>query len=261
MGEERKVENHGGEVAKGVYRITPETTGTGRFLESIPAGDVPIYLVIDYKDGKLTDQIQAAMDDFGGVQTVVAVDTGGDALYRTSVDDQTKATPDQDLASLKAMSKLQGVKIYSLELAVGVDSPPYAGEVLAAAGAQFFKFDEKQKEQILKIYTKWEMDGSNPNRYGKTPFAWQAALHDKVGKVKLPLPEHLVNDPRNPWNPIVMITHKMAGCYVMDLHKHLAAIQSETKKSVYHLPTDYKDRTPGSLKDKGALGKGGTLTR
>jgi len=113
MGEERSVQNHGGEVAPGVFRITPQTTGSGRFVEFIPADRLPVYLIIDRGDGSLTAQIEAALTDFGGVDTVVAVDTGGDSLYRTTVTDATKATPDQDIASLKAVNALRGPRLLS----------------------------------------------------------------------------------------------------------------------------------------------------
>ncbi len=249
MGVERTVEHHGGEIADGVYRITPETTGSGRFFESIPATGTPTYLVVDKKDGRLTDQIQAALTNFGGVQSIVALDTGGDALYRASVSDQTKATPDQDLASLKAVSQLRDTKLYSMIMAPGVDTPDDYREVLQSAQAHYMSFDEAEKARIFETYKEFEMDGSNPDRYGKTSLAWQAALRGERGSVRLPLPDHVVNDPRNPWNPYVNITEEMAGAYVMDVEKHISAIQ-HPKKS--RLPADYKARDADSLRNLGA---------
>lgn len=224
IGEERTVNNHGGEVARGVVRILPETTGSGRFLESIPAGKLPVYLVIDYKDGKLHEQIQSALNDFGGVDTVIGIDTGGDSLYRTTVSDATKATPDQDLESLKAICRLEGQSVFSYVVAKGIDSPDYADHVLSQARAIPINFLETEKQRILDLYAEFEMDGSHPDRYGKTPFAWQAALRGETGTVRLPLPEKIINDPRNPWNPYVNVTPEMARCYVMRAEDHLNAI-------------------------------------
>ena len=249
MDEKRTVENHGGEVIDGVYRITPETTGSGRFLEHIPASDMPVYLVVDKKDGRLTEQIQAAISDFGGVQSVIGVDTGGDCLYRASISDQTTATPDQDLASLEAIGKLRDAKLYSMVLAPGIDTPDYYPEILQAAQARQITFDDTEKARILQIYKDFEMDGSNPKRYGKTPFAWQAALRGERGVTRLPIPEHLVNDARNPWNPYVNITDEMEGAYLMDVEKHLAAIQQPQKS---HLPAGHTPRDAKSLKNLGA---------
>ncbi|MBI3441990.1 MAG: hypothetical protein HY052_09380 [Proteobacteria bacterium] len=211
------------------FRITPETTGSGRFLESIPADKVPMYLVIDAKDGRLQEQIQAALDDFGKVDTVIDVDTGGDCLYRTGVTDATKATPDQDLESLRAVSGLKVKTLLSCVIAKGVDSPDYADEVLTQAKAQKITFSDEQKVHIFALYKEFELDGSNPNRYGKTPFAWQAALRGETGRVRIPLPDKVVNDAKNPWNPYVNITPEMAGGYVMKVSDHLRAIILQNK--------------------------------
>lgn len=224
MGEDRTIDNHGGEVARGVFRVLPESTGSGRFLESIPAHLVRMYSVIDYKDERLSQQIQAALDDFGGIETIVAVDTGGDCLYRTSVEDSTKATPDQDLDSLNAINLLDRFNRQSCVIAKGIDSPDYADDILRQAEARAVEFTADERARILSLYKEFQMDGSHPDRYGKTPFAWQAALRGETGQVRLPLPDKVVNDPRNPWNPYVTITAEMAGCHVMDVRKHLAAI-------------------------------------
>lgn len=224
IGDKRTVANHGGEVAKGVFRIKSETTGSGRFLENIPADKLSVYLVIDAKDGRLHEQLQAAIDNFGCVDTVIDVDTGGDCLYRTSVADASKATPDQDLESLKAVSNLNVPNLYSCVIAKGIDSPEYADEILSQAKAKYFTFSDEQKKRILSLYKEFELDGSNPDRFGKTPFAWQAALRGEVGPVTLPLPDKVVHDLRNPWNPHVNITSEMAGGYLMTVREHLYAI-------------------------------------
>lgn len=224
MGESRTVQNHGGEVSPGVFRIKPETTGSGRFFENLPAERWPMYLVVDSKNGRLREQMQAALDDFGGVDTVVDVDTGGDCLYRTSFFDATQATPDQDLESLIAVSGLNAPNLLSCVIAVGIDAPDYADEILRLANARLVHFSPSQRDHILGLYREFELDGSNETRYGKTPFAWQAALRGETGRIRLPLPDRVVNDPRNPWDPYVVITPEMAGGYVMDVHDHLCAL-------------------------------------
>lgn len=224
MNETRSVSNHGGEVESGVFRINPDTQGSGRFLEHLPASRWPTYLVVDSKDGRLRAQMQAAIDDFGGVDTVVDVDTGGDCLFRTSMGDCVISTPDQDLESLVAVSGLEASNLLSCVIAMGVDSPDYADEILQLARAETVHFTPSERDLILSLYREFELDGSNPDRYGKTPFAWQAALRGERGRIRLPLPDHLVNHPTNPWDPYVEITPEMAGAFVMTVENHLNAL-------------------------------------
>ncbi len=232
MGEDRTVSNHGGEIFPGVFRIGPETTGSGRFLENLLADRVPTYLVIDAQDGRMPSQIQAVLDDMRDqngvtIDTLVGVDTGGDALYRTTVHDQSRATPDQDLRSLKHLVSFTstGLNCLSYIIAKGVDSPPYADEVLQKAGAQYAALDAEQAQFVLDTYQCIQLNGSHDQRYGKTPFAWQAALRGETGKIRLPLPDHVVYHSTNPWNPWVTIGSDAAGVYMMQMENHLAALQ------------------------------------
>ena len=229
VGGKRTVDNHGGEVGgagSNVFRMTPETTGSGRFLEFLPAAYLPTYLVIDSQDGRLTDQIQMVLDDFGATDTVIAIDTGGDALYRIEQAKNVvgKTTPDQDISSLLALSNLKSIGLYSGIVAKGIDTPNYADDVLKAAEARYITLSDAQIETVLGLYERFELDGSNPDRYGKTPFAWQASLKGQTGQVRIPLPDHAVNHPTNPWNPIVNVDPDTAGVYVMELFKHVRAI-------------------------------------
>ncbi len=225
IGEVRTVADHGGEVADGIYRVTPATTGSGRFLESIPAElGLPTYLVIDRQDGTLTDRLRAVLKDFGGVDAVYGVDTGGDCLCRQSVADRTRATPDQDLASFRAIAELGVPRSYSLIVAPGVDSPPYASEIVAAARARQVFLSRKETDAVLSLYRDIGMDGSDDSRIGKTALAWQAALAGKRGSVRLSLPDRLVNDPVNPWNPVVTVSAEMAGAWIMRVADHLRAL-------------------------------------
>ena len=231
IGGDRTVIDHGGEVSypnSGVYRIEKDTKGSGRFLENLAANDLPSYLIIDNEDGRLRQQIQLVMFDFKNVDTVIGVDTGGDALYKVeqAEDIQGKTTPDQDICSLLALARVKNVDLYSVIVAKGVDTPPYADEVLKKANADYIELEEDQINKVLNLYKKYELDGSNENLYGKTPFAWQAALRGEIGKVKIPLPESVINHPTNPWNPIVNIEKDTRGIYIMKVEEHVKAISS-----------------------------------
>jgi len=96
-------------------------------------------------------------------------------------------------------------------------------------------FNEDEKKESLRLYGEVQRlldervksnGGETPALIGKTPLAGQAALRGERGMIRLPIPDRYVNDPKNPWNPVVNITDEMAGAYVMDLNKHLEAIQS-----------------------------------
>lgn len=233
LGEERTVENHGGEIFPGVFKVMEHSTGSGRFLENIPVADgLPVYLVIDHQNGKLAEQIQAVVKHVGGTDQILAVDTGGDALHRNVGADNAKATPDQDLRVLEALKNVK-LPVSTVEIAVGVDTPDDGREVLSVANAVFYHPNTEESKEILDIYKRWEIDGTNETRYGKTPFAWQAALRGETGFVTLPLPLRVVLDRKNPWDPFVNISESMAGIFIMTLENHLKAIsRSELRMNI-----------------------------
>jgi hypothetical protein len=211
-----------------VFRILPESTGSGRFLENLPADEVPMYLVFDKLDDGLGPRLQAALDDAGSPEYAIAVDTGGDALYRTTVADAVRSTPDQDLRVLKQLPQLN-CKVYSIELAVGVDSPSYAADVLKDADAKYITFSDLGTQvitvtSIIARYKKWNMKAGG--WLGKTPLAWSAALNGNVGLTVLDIPTSRVLG-SNPWNPFVYTDRVMAGGFIMDVEKHLLAIGVE----------------------------------
>jgi hypothetical protein len=224
IAQDRVVQNHGGEIYPGVYRVTSQTSGSGRFLENIPAADLPVYLVIDDQKRDLTTKIEVVLAYCGGLDTLIAVDTGGDALSSAAGQDQSKATPDQDIRSLRAIGELRGLNTFSAIVACGVDAPEDALQVLSRARADYYDPSPEEKELILLQYQQWEMDGSNPTRFGKTPFAWQMALKAQFGYQVLPLPTLVVLDTVNPWNPFVLVSPSMQGMYFMHLSDHLRSI-------------------------------------
>lgn len=225
VGETRTVENHGGEIHDGVYAITTHTTGSGRFLENIVAAEAPTYLVIEKEGADLTEQINAALQHAGGVDTVIAIDTGGDALHSTGGQEISRATPDQDLRVLRALYQLPGsVNKVSCEIAVGIDSPPEAETTLGNAVARYYEPTPEDVSVILDSYRRWRMDGSNPTRFGKTALAWQTALKGDTGIRDTGLPTNVVLDQGNPWRPFVPIQPAMKGLFIMSLENHLRSI-------------------------------------
>ena len=238
-GEDRTVVQHGGEIVPGVFRILPEATGSGRFLENLPADRLPVYLVLDRLDGQLLTQITAALDDFGGAEVLVAVDTGGDALHRVPSasgdpadaqapgQDAVRSTPDQDLRVLETLNGLSatrpGMSLLTIELAVGVDSPDYAEAILQEAAAKLVSFDEAVSRRILARYAEWRSKVSG-GWLGKTPLAWSKALNGEYGFGVLDIPVKRVVDQNNPWNPFVQVDVVMAGGFVMAIADHMAAI-------------------------------------
>jgi len=222
----RTIENHGGEIAPGVFLVLPTSTGSGRFLENLPAEVFPTYLVIDEQNGTLAARLRAALAHAGQPDTIVAVDTGGDALFSEKVEEGARATPDQDLRVLNTLAGLKEFKVLTAEVAVGVDSPNNAQDVLRNAGAAYWDLDAGMKAQILQSYRHWGMDGTDDNRYGKTPLSWQLALSNQNGLQTLNLPTQIVVERSNPWNPFVVIQDSMKGIFIMDLHRHLNAIGS-----------------------------------
>ena len=231
IGGQRTIQGHGGEIAPGVYKILPTTTGSGRFLENLPSSSVPVFLVLDAEDGTLTEKIKAVVTHVGGADTVVSVDTGGDALHMTGgTSDVARATPDQDLRVLLALNDI-GTPVVTAEVATGVDSPRYAQQVLGKANARFYQLSDIEKERVFAKYRDWQMDGApdgiKKGNYGKTPFAWQKALHGATGWQCLPLPEGIVLDNKNPWDPFVFISKSVEGIFFMDLKDHLKAIQDK----------------------------------
>lgn len=226
IGEARTVQNHGGELIDGVFKVLPNSSGSGRFLENLPADQVPMYLIVDHQNGTLTDRMQTLVNRLGGADLLIAVDTGGDALYpvAANADEPGRATPDQDLRVLQAFSKLKNSTLFSAIVATGVDSPVDAETVLKNAGAKYYSLSKKETEQVLQNYRAWQMDGSSDNRYGKTAFAWQLALSGKLGLQTMPLPERVVVDKTNPWNPFIIIDDTMGGIFFMQLEGHIKVL-------------------------------------
>ncbi|NUS74401.1 MAG: hypothetical protein HOQ05_13535 [Corynebacteriales bacterium] len=228
----RTVINPDGELASGhVHEISEQHRGSGRFLEHVPAGDQRMFLVIDDPAVDLAQSLRVVIDQVGGADTVIVVDTGGDSLYREAmsgspIEDQRVATPDQDLRTLRAASALADGNrtLLSCIVAPGLDAPINAEETLVRANAEFLQLDFEQSALVRETYARWKMDGSDPARPAKTPLGWLAALEGKLGRHTLPIAPHLVDDMRNPWLPSVYLSNATAGLVFMKLNEHLQAL-------------------------------------
>ena len=230
---------HGAQqIAPGIMRIFEQTNGgdfgsSGRFPEVIPAGDFPVYLVIDSQDGSLSQRIAAAIahsDNDSGprTDTVIAVDTGGDGLFSAdAADDLGRSTPELDYQSLKAVGQLPFQNRMSLVLGVGIDSPPDAGSRLLRANARCYDPDARTRAAMLDTFRRWDTTGQNPLRFGSAPFCFQRALEDPdaLGYRYIPLPTERVLDRTNPWHTFKHIQPIMRCLFFMDIERHLAVIE------------------------------------
>ena len=117
MSEDRTPQN-AQEISTGVYLVNKDTKMKGRPVEPLIADDFPTYIILIREDISLVEQIQALRSHLGSIDTIIGVDTGGDALFSTSGQDQAKATPDQDIQVLRAISSIQDIHVLSAEIAV-----------------------------------------------------------------------------------------------------------------------------------------------
>jgi hypothetical protein len=239
---------HADEKAKGVYCLCEKTDGVkfDRFFENKMVNgkeDRSAYIIFDPYQKSTGDNLSIAelakrfneLKKFLDFDTIVAVDTGGDALFRPAIPGAEKkgykreATPDQDLRVLMALNKLNDVNCVVMELATGVDTPSYAEEVLEKAKASFFDFTAEQKEYLLAQYRELGMDEthvdmqSQTGLFGKTPSALQQAFDPtKEGYTFIPLPVDRVIAEESPINPCVDITDAMRGVFLMRLKDLIA---------------------------------------
>lgn len=231
MGQERTVTNPAKVIDNDIYLISSKTTGSGRFLENIPADELNVYLVIDREDGNLKQKIKKAMQDMGDVKNVIGIDTGGDMLYPLrETENQAITTPDQDRRVLEAINSIEGIHKKCCIIGIGIDSPDCADTILKNARASYFELDEQMKQGVLDKYTAWDMNGENEKRFGKTPLAWQQALKGKTGVTCVNIPTKYVLDKKNPWIPFINIQSVTKGIFFMDTEKCLNAIREQENR-------------------------------
>ena len=241
-GSERVLTNHGGEPFPGVYSITSDTRGTGRFLEYLCAAEGSMYQISYASGDAIHKQVQFLINHCGPLDTLYLVDTGGDALCSATVDSSnpSQTTPDQDLYVLHEATKLSGVRLLSCILACGVDAPDESAprsalQTLHDASASLYSFTPDETALIIDSYEQFEAQHqaqSGTRFLGKTPLALLAALNGQQGYTCLNIASSYVLDKRNPWQPYVYIDGRtedsspaaMAGCFFMDLANHLQSI-------------------------------------
>jgi len=248
-GTERKIINPVANLGNDTYLLAPNSKGEhfDRFLENAVADSKTTFMVLDAMRPELSDE-----ENIAGLErqfqhlianlqadTVIGLDTGGDGLYQESTVDglsDSKSTPDQDLRVIKALSKLNGPNLITMEVATGVDSPGNAEQVLHQADAVWFAPSDSEKQYLLQRYHQLGMDAETalPDRFGKTPFAWQQAMTNsgETGFYFLPIPKEKILDAKSPWNPVVFLEPAMQGIFVMDLHKHVKAICRQEVKEM-----------------------------
>ncbi|HKR82435.1 MAG TPA: hypothetical protein VJR27_05575 [Candidatus Saccharimonadales bacterium] len=238
--EERRVSGTGVNIGSATKEITPATEAVGdwRFLEKIPLeGEkpTPVFILNSIEPDVVRGDISALVAATGA-EVVIGLDTGGDSLYRTehagfSATSQIETTPDQDHQVLEGLADFatqnKGVKVLSAVVAPGVDSPPYAREVLDEMEATQLPLTDTDVQSVLRQYAEWRMDGSGnqEGRYGKTPLAWLQALKGNMGVQVLDLPASNVTSERNPWRAFTYISPAMRMVVLADLEKQVGATQ------------------------------------
>ncbi|KAJ9615447.1 hypothetical protein H2200_001522 [Cladophialophora chaetospira] len=247
LGIKREVYNHGGAAeakgrpVAGTFRVKDKTTAEGRDLETIPLPyHHQIFMVLDQGESRaqisqndqanLTDQFAAVLHQAEEcIETVIIVDTGGDVF---GADTNGTTTPDQDYRVQKAMSPLTSqYNLVTAVVAPGVDAPNDAPRKAYEAGGMVYKPTEDEKRFLLDfLVSKYRMDGSDPNRFGKTTLALQARLRGVVGWTSLDLPTYVVDTWENPWNSFVYIRECMSDIIFMPTTELLPLIEPARAK-------------------------------
>ena len=157
------------------------------------------------------------------IDTVLSVDTGGDVFGR---DGSGGTTPDQDFRVQKAINTLPTSRnLVTAVVAPGVDAPEDAPQKAYAAGGHVYKPTKDEEQMLLDILAEYRMDGSDPNRFGKTTLALQARLKGNLGWTSLDLPEHVVDTWENPWSSFVYIQECMSDIILMPTRQLLPLIE------------------------------------
>lgn len=164
---------------------------------------------------------------------------GWDNVSITGQKNISVTTPDQDLKVLECLSRVDiPLEKYSIIMACGVDSPPYANEVLHDAKAAFLEINNEEMQAILHKYQEWL-----PRKpfLGKTPLALIEALKGKEKTFNGPtnnsfprmallnIPSHMVLAKTNPWSPFTLLTEDMTRIPIMHLEEHRNAIMGKAQ--------------------------------
>ena len=235
----KQLAHTGRQISDATVEITEETTKVGdwRFLEDIIAKDetiAPVYLLNSIEPEQIAHDLQLLIRETGA-DAICGIDTGGDVLYRANTAiDPTTSSPDQDYAVLtalhiiKAAAEADGapLDVFTAIVAPGVDTPPYANDMLARSNAQRYLLQPDDTTTITRTYATWRMDGSASEEglYGKTPLAWIAALTGKHGLQPLALPRANATSTHNPWRIFMNIHPSTASVVMMQAERLYQAV-------------------------------------
>jgi hypothetical protein len=241
LGVKREIHQHSGpaildnKLVGGTYRIKEETYSEGRDLETVPINHHrDIFVVLDQGEetgaipederAELPEQFRAVLAQCHPLDTVIVVDTGGDVFGGNS---PGFSTPDQDIRVQRAMACLSDgyPNLVTAVLAPGVDTPVDAPEKAEKAGGKVYKPTPEEQTLLLDLLAReYQMDGTNPNRFGKTNLCLQAGLRGQRGWTSLNLPEHVVKTWENPWSSFAYIRECMSDIILMPLKDLLPLI-------------------------------------
>lgn len=241
MGVKREIHKHNGPAflhgkpISGTYRVTKETFSEGRDLETVPISHHEnVFIILDQGEessdvtedekAELSLQLEAVLTQRSQVDTVVIVDTGGDVFGGNS---PGFSTPDQDVRAQRAAASLSHIypNLVTAVLAPGVDAPIDAEEKAEKAGGMVYHPTPEEQDLLLNLLVhEYQMDGSNPSRFGKTTLCLQAALRGERGWTSLNLPRHVVDTWDNPWSSFAFIRECMTHIILMPLTRLLPLI-------------------------------------
>lgn len=235
----KQLAHTGQQIGDALAEITKETTKVGdwRFLEDIIAKDetiAPVYLLNSIEPEQITHDLQILIRETGA-DAICGIDTGGDVLYHANTAiDPTTSSPDQDYAVLTALHMINAaaeadgtpLDVFTAIVAPGVDTPPYANEILTRSSAQHYPLHPDDTTTITRTYAAWRMDGSASEEglYGKTPLAWIAALTGKHGLQPLALPRANATSAHNPWRIFMNIRPSTASVVMMHAERLYQAV-------------------------------------
>ncbi|RKW03440.1 MAG: DUF1152 domain-containing protein, partial [Candidatus Saccharimonas sp.] len=235
----KQLAHTGRQIGDALAEITKETTKVGnwRFLEDIIAKDetiAPVYLLNSIEPEQIAHDLQILIRETGA-DAVCGIDTGGDVLYRANTTiDATTSSPDQDYAVLAALHMINAaaeadgtpLDVFTAIVAPGVDTPPYANEILTRSSAQHYPLHPDDITTITRTYAAWRMDGSASEEglYGKTPLAWIAGLTGKHGLQPLALPRANATSAHNPWRIFMNIRPSTARVVMMQAEQLYQAV-------------------------------------
>ena len=235
----KQLAHTGRQIGDALAEITKETTKVGdwRFLEDIIAKDetiAPVYLLNSIEPEQIAHDLQILIRETGA-DAVCGIDTGGDVLYRANTTiDATTSSPDQDYAVLTALHMINAaaeangtpLDVFTAIVAPGVDTPPYANEILTRSSAQRYPLHPDDTTTITRTYAAWRMDGSASEEglYGKTPLAWIAGLTGKHGLQPLALPRANATSAHNPWRIFMNIRPSTASVVMMQAEQLYQAV-------------------------------------